>query len=344
MTTCTSVLHSFFAEGARVVACRGLMVSWMLRAAHCCTATAHLQSCNLTWKFCLLGIFISICMAGQPGEVDDSLVLALLATPFRTEGRIKKDSKKNSNRRFKAESTALRNSDLAYILDGVNACNNLSDAHRAALNNWSQKGHWAGDTLQTVGAIRLRKPRSLTDLGQCRSREDFILWHAWGSPSPHDRFPNFLFFDIADAVCFHEPQDHRPFVNHLRTSEQRTAWSVHLSEEAFSDLKQAQCMDGRIFEQCLLDWGATPNQCQYPVFTSLPPIVFLAAHRQWHTLADIPRCTPQLLRRPRGTSCQTLCSNYHISAGLILRLFFLLDRSSCLGKHVINGYGFSHGL
>ena len=73
------------------------MVSRMLRAAHCRTATAHLQSCNLTCEFCLRGIFIIICMAGQPGrpgEVDDSLVLALLASPFRTEGRIKKDSKK----------------------------------------------------------------------------------------------------------------------------------------------------------------------------------------------------------------------------------------------------------
>ena len=231
---------------------------------------------------------------------DESLVVALLATPIISEKRPKKDSKKDGNRRFKAESAALRNSDLSYLMDAVEACSGLSAAHRGALKQWSKKGRWTGDTLQTIGAVQLRKPCSLVDLGQCRSREDFVLWHAWGSPAPHSSFPNFMFFDIVDAVCFQNGIDRRPFVSSLRVAEQRTAWTVHLSEEALSDLKKAICVDGSVFEQCLLRWTAPLDQAAYPVFASLPPIVFLAARRRWHRLADIPRCTAQLLRRPRG--------------------------------------------
>ena len=59
-------------------------------------------------------IFFIICRMAD----DAATVVALLATPYRTEGRLKKDSKKNSNRRFKAESIALRDSDLYHGRSG----------------------------------------------------------------------------------------------------------------------------------------------------------------------------------------------------------------------------------
>ena len=70
---------------------------------------------------------------------DESLVVALLATPIISEKRPKKDSKKDGNRRFKAESGALRNSDLSYLMDAVEACSSLSAAHRGALKQWSRR-------------------------------------------------------------------------------------------------------------------------------------------------------------------------------------------------------------
>ena len=234
-------------------------------------------------------------------DVAESAVVALLATPYRPEGRVKRDKQKDSNRRFKAESTSLRHSDLQYILDAVRATQSLSAAHRSDIDAWAQKGIWTGDSLQTIGAVRLSKPRRLQDMGQCRSREHFVLWHAWGSPTAHATSPQWLLFDAVDAVAFSESLDHRPFVFHLRVAEQRTSWAVHLSAAAVADLGNVVCTDGRSFHSWLLDWGVQPTQAAYPIFTSLPPIVILVAHRRWHTLADIPRCTAQLLRRPRGT-------------------------------------------
>ena len=229
-------------------------------------------------------------------------VVALLATPYTPQGRLKKDRQKDSNRRFKAESVSLRHSDLRYILDAVRASQSLPAQQKSPIDVWAEKGIWAGCSLQTVGAVRLCRPRRFQDIGQCRSREDFVLWHAWGSPAPHATSPQWLLFDVVDAVGFSEPFDHRPFVSHLRVAEQRTSWSVHLSAGAVADLRNAKCTDDRSFNSWLLDWAVQPDQAAYPVFTSLPPIVFLVAQRRWHTLADIPRCTQQLLRRPRGVA------------------------------------------
>ena len=38
----------------------------------------------------------------------------------------------------------------------------------------------------------------------------------------------------------------------------------------------------------------------FVVFTSLAPIVFLTVRNRWPVLADLARCTPQLLRNPQG--------------------------------------------
>ena len=191
-------------------------------------------------------------------------------------------------------------------MDAVAACSGLSAEHRGQIERWAQKGLWTGDSLQTIGAMRLRKARPFHDMGELCSREDFVLWHAWGSPTPHSIHPQWILFEVVDAVCFRSALDQRPFVSHLRTAEQRTAWAVHLSAHAIESLKNALCLDNRSFERCMLDWGLQPTQGEYVVFTSLPPIVYLVGNQRWRTLADIPRCTPQLLRRPRGAGLEQL--------------------------------------
>ena len=99
-------------------------------------------------------------------DAAESAVVALLATPYRPEGRVKRDKQKDSNRRFKAESTSLRHSDLQYILDAVRATQSLSAAHRSDIDAWAQKGIWTGDSLQTENILCCGMPGGLRQLMQ----------------------------------------------------------------------------------------------------------------------------------------------------------------------------------
>ena len=66
-------------------------------------------------------------------------VVALLATPYTPQGRLKKDRQKDSNRRFKAESVSLRHSDLRYILDAVRASQSLPAQQKSPIDVWAEK-------------------------------------------------------------------------------------------------------------------------------------------------------------------------------------------------------------
>lgn len=143
-------------------------------------------------------------------------------------------------------------------------------------------------------------------MGELRSREDFALWHAWGRPMPHHQHPPLLLFDVLDSVRFVNSHDFRAYTERLRVAEQRSAWTLHLPESVCSTLEESPCTDGRTCRQCFREWGVEAGCRQHAVFTSLGPVVHLISFKQWHVLADIPRCTTRLMRTPKGVVLQML--------------------------------------
>ena len=232
----------------------------------------------------------------------DGAVIVLLSTPWagqKQQAGQARERWQQGQRRYKASDFQLRGSDVAYIMDKAMSCDlggRLSDLFQ----KWQASGSWQDSSQLVIGAAKLQKPRGLQNMGELRSREDFLLWHAWGRPLPHEQFPQMLFFEVLESVCFVEEHDLQVFATRLRVAEQRSSWVARLSDAAQHSLQHAACTDGRSFQQCLREWGVVADAKEHVVFTSLGPLVHLVSRGRWHVLADMARCTRQLLRKPKG--------------------------------------------
>ena len=91
------------------------------------------------------------------------------------------------------------------------------------------------------------------------------------------------------------------------------------------------------------EWGVPDGQTEFPAFTSLEPIVLLVARDKWHTLADLPRCTPELLRRPRGREGIVSREVWLQGFGLEISMFEgLCDVSCCLSIFILQLQATAH--
>ena len=230
----------------------------------------------------------------------------LLATPFASQthqDRRAQDEWREGKRRFKASDFQLRKSDVAFVMDAAGSCNFSPDVLQL-LRKWKTEGSWQSPQQLIIGAARLSKPKGLRNMGDLQTREEFVLWHAWGRPLPHTESPQFLLFKVLDAVCFKEPLDFQVYITRLRLAEQRTSWVVHLPDVQVLSLLQSVCTNGHSFLPVLESWGMPTDARSHVVFSSLGPLVHLVAHRKWRVLADMARCTTQLLAKPKGESLQ----------------------------------------
>ena len=238
------------------------------------------------------------------------MVVVLLATPWvgatRSAGKHRHKALVEGHARFKASELQLRASDVERIESAMRTCR-LSDQDTSHFNQWLQNGTWPAENQLTVGAVRLQPARPLKHMGILSQREDYILWHAWGSPNVHALQPQWLLFDVLDATSFNAPMDHRVFANNLKIAVDRSSWTVRLSDEALQVLLAAPCTDGRSCAESFQEWGVPPDQHEFVVFTSLHPLVVLIQRTKWHVLADVCRCAPDLLRRPRGCLLYSFC-------------------------------------
>eukprot|EP00971_Amphidinium_carterae_P088724 1755645-Amphidinium_carterae.1 len=155
----------------------------------------------------------------------------------------------------------------------------------ARLASWSSTGKWIGESQLSIGLAA-----SMTSL------LDFMMWRALGAPQPHS-----LFFDIMAAVPFQEPMDRRPYFSSLGESCRRNAWMVHLPPNAALQLQNTVVNDGigKNVAAVLAEWGFTVSVRS--IRSCLPSRTWvLAAHGVWSVLAELPRCTAELLRRQKG--------------------------------------------
>ena len=236
-------------------------------------------------------------------RVDDAPVVVLLATPWAAQPRQKGRSRlAGTSSLCKASDFLIRASDVDYIKQAAESCQ-FAGEDRELLKTWEQLGVWTVPHQSTLGLACLKKPKPLRHMGCLEKREDFILWHAWGSPSRHDQHPQWLLFDVHDAACFTAKLDHRVYTTSLKVAEQRSSWTITLSEDALAMLHAARCIDGRSCLDCFREWGVPEDQRSFVVFTSFGPVALLVAHKKWHSLGDVCRCTTELLRRPRGRKC-----------------------------------------
>ena len=231
-------------------------------------------------------------------------VVVLVSTPFAVRNkqnadRINAVGQAESRAIFKASDFRLRASDVNYIVELFSSCR-FKEPVQHAFDHWKKSGFWTEPGLQVIGAAKLRLPRGLRNMGTLASREDFVLWHAWGRPSPHEAHPQMLLFHVVDSTCFEEPLDFRAYSSSLRVAEQRTSWVVNLPEAQLSMLKASGCNRARSFEECLQQWGVRNIPKSFVVFTSLGQILHLLVRQKWAVLPDMARCTPRLIRFPKG--------------------------------------------
>ena len=191
----------------------------------------------------------------------DGAVIVLLSTPWagqKQQAGQARERWQQGQRRYNASDFQLRGSDVAYIMDKAMSCDlggRLSDLFQ----KWQASGSWQDSSQLVIGAAKLQKPRGLQNMGELRSREDFLLWHAWGRPLPHEQFPQMLFFEVLESVCFVEEHDLQVFATRLRVAEQRSSWVARLSDAAQQSLQHAACTDGRSFQRRLREWQMPRN-------------------------------------------------------------------------------------
>ena len=177
----------------------------------------------------------------------------------------------------------------------------MSARDKEMCKSWAASGSWPGEIQLTIGAALLKgQPRALQDLGCLQSRDEFAVWHAWGSPAPHHCKPQWFLFDVVEAVRFQIGLDHRPFVQQLRLAEQRSSWTVHLSKDGAATLENMLTLDGRTCAEVFLAWGVEIMPEYHTVFTTLGPLVQLVASGYWGVLADVARTTIAITRRFMG--------------------------------------------
>ena len=109
-----------------------------------------------------------------------------------------------------------------------------------------------------------------------------------------------FFLTLWTALASKEPLDFRAYSSSLRVAEQRTSWVVNLPEAQLSMLKASGCNRARSFEECLQQWGVRNIPKSFVVFTSLGQILHLLVRQKWAVLPDMARCTPRLIRFPKG--------------------------------------------
>ena len=223
-------------------------------------------------------------------DADSAPVVVLLATPWAVQPRQKAARSSSTSSRYKASDFHIRASDVDYIKQAAESCQ-FSREDQELFKTWEQLGTWRVPHQSTLGIDCLKKPRPLRHMGCLETLEQFILWHAWGSPSIHEQRPQWLLFDVHDAACFTAKLDHRVYTTSLKVAEQRSSWTMTLSEDGLAMLHAARCIDGRSCLDCFRAWGVPEDQRSFVVFTSFGPVALLVAHKKWHSLGDACRCT-----------------------------------------------------
>ena len=274
---------------------------------------------------------------------DHDFTVALLATPWaRLAGRHLQRSFLGQQRKYKASEDQLRASDVSFISDSLQSLP-LSVEEQQSFNGWLQTGIWPNEKQCVIGAVCLRRPLGLQHMGVLDNQEKIVLWHAWGCPRPHYANPQLLLFEVVRSICFQQQGDFRAFATNMKVSEQRSSWTIRLPQEVLQQLHQAMCCSGRPCQTHFQEWGVPDGQAEFPVFTSLGPIVLLVARDKWHTLADLPRCTPELLRRPRGREGIVSHEVWLQGFGLEISMFQgLCDVSCCLSIFILQLQATAH--
>ena len=200
----------------------------------------------------------------------------------------------------------------------------------------------AGRHLQRSFLGQQRKYKASEDQLHA-SDVSFISDSLQSLPRPHYANPQLLLFEVVHSICFQQQMDFRAFATNMKVSEQRSSWTVRLPQEVLQQLHQAMCCSGRPCQTHFQEWGVPDGQAEFPVFTSLGPIVLLVARDKWHTLADLPRCAPELLRRPRGREGIVSHEVWLQGFGLEISMFQgLCDVSCCLSIFILQLQATAH--